>query len=174
MMNYVAARIDNNTFTLIARKGAWLTIDRDGSEQKIRNSDAIELLTQEDIDIEEEFGDQTEFTLDDFEVEQELEDDLEEETAESMASHIRKYRSRYTKHPKREGVTESGRSVVDNNDKVADLCRGVWLDDLYKKAESVLNISVHDLKAKYRHLNNGQQSMCLRNRIRGFYKRQEA
>lgn len=55
---------------------------------------------------------------------------------------------------------------LDNDDEVAKALRGMDLFDVYKAAADVLDTTAKELKAKYEHLNNGQQRMNLGNRIR--------
>lgn len=71
--------------------------------------------------------------------------------------------SRYVRH---EVKTESGRKAFDIGDKVADRLRGKTLDEAYDAAAKVLGESTKALRAKYEHLNPGQQRMCLGNRMR--------
>jgi hypothetical protein len=170
--------------SLIGRKGAWLTIDHDGGQRKLRNSNEVEILTPEDMEFEAEHGDKTEFEFSDLaapDVEEEEEEEEEDEgpLPAGMSNQLAKYRSNYVSHSKRDGTTASGRAVVDNADTVSDELRGLWLPELYARVAQILcqeegcdaaDVEIQ-LRAKYSHLNNGQQSMNLRNRVRGMYKR---
>lgn len=174
-------RFNGNEGILLNKKGPWLTVEMgDGETRKVRNSADVEILTPEDIEMEVQFGDQTNFTMDDFKDEViEDEGDEDEIPTGRMSGQLKKYRPHYTTHAKSEGTTESGRRVVDNADAVAEELRGLWLDALYTRVAQILceeqgcdavemEISLRD---RYAHLNNGQQSMNLRNRVRGYYKR---
>ena len=63
-----------------------------------------------------------------------------------------------------------GRRVIDNDDPVSRALRGVKLEQVYTIAARILNESEAELRAAYAKLNAGQQSMALRNRIRGEVK----
>lgn len=69
---------------------------------------------------------------------------------------------------------EPGLVAVDCNDQVANLLRGKELDETYTIAAKTLGEAESVLRAKYAHLNPGQQRMNLGNRIRGVYKKQAA
>jgi hypothetical protein len=69
-------------------------------------------------------------------------------------------RARYTV-TKLDGVV-----VVDCDDEVARILRGADIEDVIEAAMRVLNLKRADIEARYGHLNNGQISMNLRNRIR--------
>ena len=64
-------------------------------------------------------------------------------------------------------VAASGRPSKDNNDIVAQRLRGKTLDEAYLIASDHLGEEESSLRSKYSHLNQGQQRMCLGNRIRG-------
>lgn len=64
-------------------------------------------------------------------------------------------------------VAASGKKSKDNNDAVAQELRGQTLDFAYSRAAEYLQVSEDSLRAQYKHLNPGQQRMCLGNRIRG-------
>lgn len=72
--------------------------------------------------------------------------------------------SRYTKH--KDVRTPSGRASFDTNDAVAEQLRGKDLAEVYAIAAPMLGESIKALKARYSHLNNGQQRMCIGNRLR--------
>lgn len=63
-------------------------------------------------------------------------------------------------------IAASGRRSKDNGDLVARELRGKPLDEVYKKAAEYLEVEESVLRARYCHLNVGQQRMCLGNRIR--------
>lgn len=64
----------------------------------------------------------------------------------------------------------SGRKSLDNGDAIALKLRGKPLEDAYVMAAEALEVTVESLIMQYQHLNNGQQRMCLGNRIRGHFK----
>jgi ElaB/YqjD/DUF883 family membrane-anchored ribosome-binding protein len=156
-MNYL--KTETGLGTIIEKKGAWLTVDFDGEIEKIRSSADLEILTDEDIAMMSEFGDQTDFTM----------DDLEEEEVHTMSNQLKRYRPRYVTHD--DAVSESGRKVVDNNDEVAAGLRGMWIETLYPTVAKILGVPESELRERYGHLNKGQQSMNLRNRVRGHLNR---
>ena len=61
----------------------------------------------------------------------------------------------------------SGKKSKDNNDAVAQELRGQTLDFAYTRAAEYLETTETSLRARYAHLNPGQQRMCLGNLIRG-------
>ncbi len=65
----------------------------------------------------------------------------------------------------------SGRKSCDNNDGIAVKLRGKLLDEVYLIVSDYLQVDVGVLKAKYSHLNNGQQRMCLGNKLRHHFKK---
>lgn len=64
----------------------------------------------------------------------------------------------------------SGRHSRDNGDAVAETLRGKSLDETYRLVAEFLDVAEDSLRAKYKHLNLGQQRMCLGNRLRGAKK----
>lgn len=68
-------------------------------------------------------------------------------------------------------TAHSGRKSKDNGDKTAELLRGKSLEECYAIASEILEISVEVLVERYSHLNNGQQRMCLGNKMRGVVSR---
>lgn len=70
--------------------------------------------------------------------------------------------------PKREYNcrASSGRKSIDNGDGLALQLRGQTLEFAYELGAKHLGETVTALKAKYKHLNPGQQRMCLGNRLR--------
>lgn len=60
----------------------------------------------------------------------------------------------------------SGRKSVDNGDNIALMLRDKSLDEVYTISSNILKIPEQQLRAKYNHLNAGQQRMCLGNRLR--------
>lgn len=71
-------------------------------------------------------------------------------------------------------LSASGKKSKDNADEVAIMLRGKTLDEVYEIAESWLIISADDLKARYAHLNAGQQRMNVGNRLRACIKKSKA
>lgn len=61
----------------------------------------------------------------------------------------------------------SGSVSRHNGDVVASTLAGLTLDETVAIAVEVLDIAESDLRAKYEHLNVGQQRMNIGNRIRG-------
>lgn len=80
---------------------------------------------------------------------------------------IRKYRYEVC-------LSASGKKSKDNADEVAIMLRGKTLDEVYEIAESRLIISAEELKARYAHLNAGQQRMNVGNRLRAHIKKSKA
>ena len=63
-------------------------------------------------------------------------------------------------------------TVIDNGDAVAQALRGATIEEIWEEAERILGADVvAECRTRYAHLNSGQQSMNLRNRIRGHYKK---
>lgn len=62
--------------------------------------------------------------------------------------------------------SSSGRKSVDNGDATAIELRGEPLEATYRLAARTLGVTYDSLYVRYNHLNNGQQRMCLGNRIR--------
>lgn len=101
-------------------------------------------------------------------------DEREEMLAELNPPKMPKVRpdhTRYTNH--REVKTASGRNCYDISDRVADLLRGLIIEDVYESV--ALNLAeilkdgaptVEQLRAKYGHLNLGMQRMNLGNILR--------
>ena len=71
-------------------------------------------------------------------------------------------------------LSASGKKSKDNADEVAVMLRGKTLDEVYEIAESWLIISAEELKARYVHLNAGQQRMNVGNRLRACIKKSKA
>lgn len=61
----------------------------------------------------------------------------------------------------------SGSTSLNNGDRVAAAMDGLTLDEAYQLAAEVTTTSEAELRAKYAHLNVGQQRMNVGNRIRG-------
>ena len=80
-----------------------------------------------------------------------------------------KYLGNYHRHNLGNGLV-----VVDNGDRVAQLLRGKTLDETYDLVAKTTHTNGDDLWERYQGLNEGQQRMCLGNRLRGFFKREEA
>lgn len=62
---------------------------------------------------------------------------------------------------------------IDIGDETAVTLREKTLDEVYEHAAAVIGVTVDELKAKYQHLNAGQQRMNLGNRIRNWPRLQE-
>lgn len=111
---------------------------------------------------------------------EEMEEIEEPELEEIQRVRIRPDWSRYTRHT---GITtKSGKTVIDNNDYVAGILRGLNLDDAYDTVARYIRAinetaidakdletldTVDKLRAKYGHLNPGMQRMNLGNKLRG-------
>jgi len=64
--------------------------------------------------------------------------------------------------------------IHDVGDEVATLLRACkTLEDVYKVGAKFLELQVSDLRAKYQHLNNGQQRMNIGNRMRAKWKKEQ-
>lgn len=63
-------------------------------------------------------------------------------------------------------IPPGGSIAADCGDQTANLMRGKSLDEVYDLASHYLNQTPIQLKLQYKHLNNGQQRMCLGNRVR--------
>jgi len=74
----------------------------------------------------------------------------------------------------KQAIAASGRTSCDTGDQVADTLRGKTLDEAYAIVAKVIGDTQKALKARYQHLNPGHQRMCIGNRLRGFYAKQEA
>lgn len=70
---------------------------------------------------------------------------------------------------KYEFIAIDGRKAKDNGDEIAMLLRGLDLNGCYALAAKRMQLPVSELINKYRHLNPGQQRMCIGNRLRGHY-----
>lgn len=68
----------------------------------------------------------------------------------------------------------SGRKSLNNGDATAQMLQGLSLDEIYSKASEILNTKESELRARYLHLNPGQQRMNLGNRIRRQLRLREA
>ena len=94
-------------------------------------------------------------------------DQSDEAEVEHPLTKIRKYQYEVC-------LSASGKKSKDNADEVATMLRGKTLDEVYEIAESWLIISADDLKARYAHLNAGQQRMNVGNRLRAYIKKSKA
>lgn len=71
-------------------------------------------------------------------------------------------------------TSATGNKSYDNGDNVATLLRGSDLETVYAIGARELGVTVTELKAKYAHLNPGQQRMNVGNRIRGAINKRAA
>ena len=94
-------------------------------------------------------------------------DQSDEVEVEHPLAKIRKYKYEVC-------LSASGKKSKDNADEVAIMLRGKTLDEVYEIAESWLIISAEELKARYAHLNAGQQRMNVGNRLRSCIKKSKA
>lgn len=94
----------------------------------------------------------------------------EEATADGrrMAQILAKYRTGYTP-----AVAASGKKSLHNGDEVAQALEYLELGAVYHAASMALIVDEDELRARYQHLNLGQQRMNLGNRIRAAVKRGE-
>lgn len=90
----------------------------------------------------------------------------------TTADTLRAAAERYV-HDK-EHKTAGGNVSIHNGDKVAVMLLGKSLDEVYVIATKTLKEDEAGLRAKYAHLNVGQQRMCLGNRMRPVVKGKEA
>lgn len=93
----------------------------------------------------------------------------EEDGKEEPLSRIKKYVKNYETV-----LASSGKKSKDSGDRVAVELRGLTLDAVYGLVAGALYMQTDELITKYCHLNEGQQRMCLGNRLRGLYRRLEA
>ena len=91
-----------------------------------------------------------------------------EKTKRSMAAQLQAHRAGYL--PTK---AYSGKSSLHNGDPVANFLSGKTPDEAMADAERLCGLKAGELKAKYEHLNIGQQRMNAGNRIRGAIKRGE-
>lgn len=84
-------------------------------------------------------------------------------------------KNRYENQPSLADVARAERAkegITDIGDEVAILLRTAkTLEDTYRIAGKFLNVRPDELKARYGHLNNGQQRMNLGNRMRSHMKK---
>jgi len=78
------------------------------------------------------------------------------------------YRDQYVKTR-----LEDGRRRVDSGDAVAVALRGADIEQVYNIVSTALGVSGEELRARYSHLNIGQQRMNLGNRLRAHNTRVE-
>lgn len=71
-------------------------------------------------------------------------------------------------------LAASGKKSKDNGDQVAHMLRGKTLEEVYTIASDMMDVEFEDLVARYAHLNDGQQRMCVGNRLRGYIRKLEA
>ena len=160
----ISGRYDGEIGTLMSTTAGWSLVELDdGTQIKLRQA-AFEVEegaeAEQDGDEPAEADDSASDTL-------ELDDgDEEAEPADSKSIVPERYRATYTKTKLDKGVT-----VLDNNDSVAQMLRGLELDETYKMTAALLECTENSLRLKYEHLNLGQQRMNLGNLVRGFYKR---
>ena len=91
-----------------------------------------------------------------------------EKVKRSMATQLQEHRANYVKT-----TAYSGKSSLHNGDPVAMFLSGKTPDEVIADAERLCMLPAGELKAKYGHLNPGQQRMNAGNRIRGAIKRGE-
>lgn len=99
----------------------------------------------------------------------ETDPEAEEDTKEEPLARISTYAKNYETV-----LASSGKKSKDSGDRVAVELRGLALSDVYAAVALALDVDTTSLIIKYKHLNDGQQRMCLGNRLRGLYKRQDA
>lgn len=90
------------------------------------------------------------------------------ETAEVAKTVIRPDTDTYVN-----GISASGAKTQHNGDAVATALNGASVDEVATIAGTLLKADPAELKAKYAHLNVGQQRMNLGNRIRGIFNKLE-
>jgi hypothetical protein len=78
------------------------------------------------------------------------------------------YRDQYVKTR-----LEDGRRRVDSGDAVAVALRGADIEQVYTTVAAAIGVPAPELRARYSHLNIGQQRMNLGNRLRAHNKRVE-
>lgn len=94
-------------------------------------------------------------------------EDEEEDSETDMSSHIRKYRSRYTK-----AVSSQGKSSLHNNDLLAKYLEGRTVEEAFALCEYWCELEQGSLTARYMNLkNDGMRRMNAGNRLRSLIKR---
>ena len=110
---------------------------------------------------EQEETETEDLTMEDLEAEELETDEESEEGTDGRSIVPRKYRDLYKARNAANGIKD-----MDCGDALASTLRGKKLEEVYEIAAEALEVGVEELKAKYSHLNNGQQRMVLGNRIR--------
>lgn len=93
--------------------------------------------------------------------------ELNQEVAQTEETAVTKTRIAADVSKYQKSKSASGSVSLNNGDRVASAMDGLTLDEAYRLTGEVAAVSVDELKAKYQHLNIGQQRMNLGNRIRG-------
>jgi hypothetical protein len=77
-----------------------------------------------------------------------------------------------TKHAADQQAERKQKGLRDNGDPVAQFLRdAVTLDEVYKRTAIALELNEQELRAKYTHLNPGQQRMLCGNLLRAAHKK---
>jgi hypothetical protein len=61
--------------------------------------------------------------------------------------------------------------ITDIGDTIGEMLRGKSLEESYPICAKYIGVPEDVLRAKYAHLNHGQQRMNLGNRMRGYWKK---
>lgn len=130
--------------TIVASSKGWYTIELDDGEEAKRRAADLEAAQEE---------------------QDEPEDD-EETTGGTMSRKLRRYAQQYTK-----ATNTKGTATRICGDSISRILLQLTLDQTYGTASNFLGDTVEALRARYAHLNPGQQRMNLGNRIRGLAKR---
>jgi hypothetical protein len=67
--------------------------------------------------------------------------------------------------------TANGNTSLDSGDALAVELRAADLEDVYRKAATMLGLTIKELKAAYEKLNPGMQRMNLGNRMRAYQRK---
>lgn len=86
-------------------------------------------------------------------------------------------RNRYGRQPTKKAVDKREQQRADGirdcGDEVAALLRAcATLDDVFIMAAEYLGSTAEELQEKYAHLDNGRKRMCLGNRLRSYFKKE--
>lgn len=100
-----------------------------------------------------------------FELEQEQDGEGDEDDAPRSMSIKPEYRQRYG------SLKIDGRTTQTCGDETAMQLVGMDLPSTYRLVANECGLDVDELMNRYAHLNNGQQKMCLSNRLRAFRRK---
>jgi hypothetical protein len=164
--NQGVALVDGEDYVyFVSRSGGWTTVERFNAPYKVRNG-KVRVLTQDEI---------TELLAARDAAPPALENAETSSNADKSGVVLKEYRRNL--HRAKVEIDGKRRTLVDCNDQVAQSLRGKSLDEVYKivaeklqeaEGDGELTVSAAEsgLRAKYVHLNPGQQRMNLGNILR--------